>query len=319
MTATLVPTEPPTSTPTPVATLNPEGHVGLGAYLDGTPYDRFAAVRRFEGQLRHKMQYALWFQAWGNDDRDFPDYWIELAWQNGLVPVITWEPWKRDFDDPTALQPAYSLDSIAAGGHDEYIRAWAQGAKSVDVPIILRFAHEQSTEPGTRPWYPWQGDPEGYKAAYRHIVTLFHEEGVAKAQFLWSAMWLDWWASEYYPGDDVVDLVGTTVLNHGTGATEDWARWRTFDEMFGEQYQAALQWNKPIMITELATAEQGGDKAAWLRDCFTSLEVKYPLVQGVLLFETESDREWPGINWSVASSQESLDAFGEAIDNPYFK
>ena len=320
-TPTMIPTLIPTDTPipTPVATLNPAGHVGLGAYLEGTPYDRFAAVQRFESLLRHKMQYALWFQAWGNDDRTFPDYWIELALQNGLIPVITWEPWKRDFDDPTALQPKYSLESIAAGEHDEYIRSWALGAKAVDVPIILRFAHEQSTEPDTRPWYPWQGDPEGYKAAYRHIVTLFREEEVTNVQFLWSAMWLDLWASEYYPGDDVIDLVGTTVLNHGTGATEDWARWRTFNEMFGEQYQAALQWNKPIIITELATAEQGGDKVAWLRDCFTSLQVKYPLVEGVLLFETESDREWPRINWSVASSQESLTAFRKAIDDPYFR
>jgi len=302
-----------------MATLKPAGHVGLGAYLDGTPYDRFAAVQQFEGLLRRKMQYALWFQAWGNDDRGFPDYWIELASQNGLVPVITWEPWKRDFADPTAAQPAYSLSSIAAGEHDEYIRSWARGAKSIGVPIIIRFAHEQSTEPGARLWYPWQGDPEGYKAAFRHIVTLFREEGAGNVQFLWSAMWLDEWAYEYYPGDDIVDFVGTTVLNHGTAPTVPWANWRTFDELFGGQYQAALQWGKPMILTELATAEQGGDKAAWLRDCFTSLKPKYPFVQGVLLLEVQSDREWPNINWSVASSQESLAAFREAINDPYFK
>jgi hypothetical protein len=320
-TPTMIPTLVLTDTPipTPVATLNPAGHVGLGAHLEGTPYDRFAAIQQFEGLLRHKMQYVLWFQAWGNDDRGFPDYWIELASQNGLVPVITWEPWKRNFDDPAAPQPEYSLDSIAAGEHDEYIRSWARGAQSMGVPIILRFAHEQSTEPGVRLWYPWQGNPQGYKAAYGHIVTLFREEGARNVQFLWSAMWLDQWASEYYPGDDVVDYGGTTVLNHGTAPTVPWAEWRTFDELFGEQYQAALQWGKPIIVTELATAEQGGDKAAWLRDCFTSLQSRYPLVQGVLLLEAQSDREWPSINWSVASSEESLAAFREAIDDPYFK
>ena len=318
---TTAPPSVPTDTPAPkpIATLNPAGHVGLGAYLDGTPYDRFAAIRQFEGLLRHKIQYALWFQAWGDDDQAFPDYWIELASQNGLVPVITWEPWKRDFANPTGVQPAYSLSSIAAGEHDEYIRSWARGAKSVGVPIIIRFAHEQSTEPGARLWYPWQGDPEGYKAAYRHVVTLFREEGARKVQFLWSAMWLNDWASQYYAGDDVVDFVGTTVLNHGTAPTVPWANWRSFDELFNGQYQAALQWGKPIILTELATAEQGGDKAAWLRDCFTSLKPKYPLVQGVLLLEVQSDREWPNINWSVASSQESLAAFEEAIDDPYFK
>lgn len=132
-------------------------------------------------------------------------------------------------------------------------------------------------------------------------------------------MWLNQWAAEYYPGDDVVDLVGTTTLNHGTGATADWARWRGFEELFRGQYAAARQWNKPVMITELATAEQGGDKAAWLGYCFASLEIEYPLVVGVLLLEVESDREWPIINWSVASSKESLTAFREAIADPYFR
>jgi mannan endo-1,4-beta-mannosidase len=276
-------------------------------------------VYRFERLLQHKMQYVLWFQAWGNNDRAFPTQSIQLAAQRGLTPVITWEPWERDFPDPTAIQPAYSLSSIAAGEHDAYIRSWARSARAVGIPIIIRFAHEQSTEPGTISWYPWQGDPEGYRAAYRHVVALFREEGAANVQFLWSAMWLNGWASQYYPGDDVVDLVGTTVLNHGTGATAAWAQWRTFDELFGGQYQAALQWGKPIMVTELATAEQGGDKASWLRDCFTSLQPKYPLVQGMLLFEVESDREWPIINWSVASSPESLAAFQEALSDPYFK
>ncbi len=309
----------PSPTPTPAATLNPAGHVGLGAYLDGTPYDSFAAVQSFEASLKHRMQYALWFQAWGNDDRAFPSYWIGLAAQRGLVPVITWEPWTRNFVDPTALQPAYSLSSIASGAHDKYIRSWAQGAKAAGIPMIIRFAHEQSTQPGSRQWYPWQGDPEGYKAAFRHIVTIFRQEGATNVQFLWSAMWLDQWASQYYPGDDVVDLVGTTVLNHGTAPTTPWAQWRTFDDLFGVQYQAALHWNKPIMLTELATAEQGGDKAAWLRDCFTSLQPKYSLVQGMLLFEVRSDREWPIINWSVASSPASLAAFEAAISNSYFK
>jgi beta-mannanase len=132
-------------------------------------------------------------------------------------------------------------------------------------------------------------------------------------------MWLNLWAEAYYPGDDVVDIVGTTVLNHGTGARAEWARWRTFDELFADQYAAARTWDRPLMITELATAEQGGDKAAWLRDGFSSLQTTYPLVSGILLFEVTSDREWPTINWSVTSSEESRAAFQEVIEDPYFK
>jgi beta-mannanase len=293
--------------------------VGLGIYTEDLPRDSFASVYQFEKLVEHKMAYVLWFHAWGDKDRDFPLDAVRAASNLGLTPVITWEPWKRQFEDPTTSQPAYSLETIAAGEHDAHIRSWARGARSTGVPIVLRFAHEQSTEPGIKSWYPWQGDPEAYRAAFRHIVTLFREEGADDVEFLWSAMWLNSWAPEYYPGDDVVDWVGTTTLNHGTGAQAPWAEWRTFDDLFAPQYEAALQWDKPIMISEMATADQGGDKAAWLRDCFTSLEPRYPLVRAVLLFEVTSDREWPGINWSVAASDESLTAFKEAIDAPYFK
>jgi hypothetical protein len=42
------------------------------------------------------------------------------------------------------------------------------------------------------------------------------------------------------------------------------------------------------------------------------------MVVGVLLVEIRSDREWPAINWSVTSSPAALQAFREAISDPYF-
>jgi beta-mannanase len=288
-------------------------------YLPGIFYDEFDSLELFEQQIDHRMRYTLWYQAWGEPAPDFPSELVQLADDRGTIPIITWEPWKRDFDNPGRIQLAYTLATIVNGKHDRYIRAWARAARSTGVPLILRFAHEQSTEPGRRRWYPWQGDPEGYKTAFRHVVTLFREEGATNVQFLWSAMWLDEWAPQYYPGDDFVDLVGTTVLNHGTVPSEQWALWRTFDELFSEQHRSARRWDKPIIITEWASAEQGGDKAAWLGDGLASLKFKYPLVQGVVLFEVPSDREWPIIDWTVSSSPNALAAFKEAIRDPYFK
>jgi hypothetical protein len=318
-TPTLTPTSTETPLPPPVATLNPQGVVGLGVYTVDVPYDGFDSVYHFEAQAKHKMAYVLWFQTWGDADRDFARGRVWDAYRHGLTPVITWEPWKRDFTNPVATQPEFTLQTIAAGSQDDYIRSWARSAASLGVPIVIRFAHEQSTEPGVRSWYPWQGDPEGYRGAFRHIVQIFREEGATNVQFFWSGMWLHQWAEEYYPGDDVVDWIGTTILNHGTGISEDWAAWRTFDDLFAVQYQAAVQWGKPVMIVELGTAEQGGDKADWLRDTFSSLPTKYPLVRAVLLFEVASDREWPNVDWSIASSPQSLTAFREAITDPYYK
>jgi len=296
----------------------PDG-VTVGAFTKQIPYDDFAALDRLGRLADHPLRLALWFQAWGDGDAVFYSDKVKLAAGKGYLPVITWEPWKRAFDDRLTVQPRYALSTIAAGAHDEYIRGWARAARDTGVPIILRFAHEQSTEPGVRSWYPWQGDPENFKAAFRHIVDIFREEGATNVRHLWSAMWLQRWASLYYPGDDVVDYIGTTELNHGTVPDTDWAKWRTFDEMFGPEYEAAAPWRKPLILTELATAEQGGNKAQWLRDCFASFETKYPLVVGLLLVEIESDLEWPTINWSVTSSPAALQAFKEAMADPYFR
>lgn len=294
------------------------GQVAVGAFTKQIPYDDFAALDRLGRLADHPLHLALWFQAWGDGDSVFYSDKVKLAADKGYLPVISWEPWQRAFDNRLTVQPEYALSTIAAGAHDEYIRGWARAARDTGVPIILRFAHEQSTEPGVRSWYPWQGDPENFKAAFRHIVEIFREEGATNVRHLWSAMWWHRWAALYYPGDDVVDYIGTTELNHGTVPDKQWAQWRTFDEMFGPEYAAALPWNKPLMLTELASAEQGGDKAQWLRDCFTSFETKYPLVVGVLLVEIESDLEWPSINWSVTSSPAALRAFRQAMSDPYF-
>jgi hypothetical protein len=295
------------------------GGVALGAFTKEIPYDNFAVVERLAGQINHPLRLALWFQAWGDGDAVFYTDYVRLAAEKGYTPVISWEPWKRAFNDRLTVQPTYALSTIAAGAHDDYIRSWARGAKETGVPIILRFAHEQSTQPGVRSWYPWQGDPENFKAAFRHIVAIFREEGATNVRFLWSAMWLHQWANLYYPGDDAVDYIGTTELNHGTVPDANWAKWRTFDEMFGPEYAAAVPWSKPMILTELASAEQGGDKAQWLRDCFVSFKSRYPLVVGVLLVEIKSDLEWPTINWSVTSSPTALQAFKAAVNDPYFR
>jgi len=318
-TPTITPTPSRTPLPPPVATLNPQGTVGLGIYTVDVPYDNFDSVYRFESQVRHKMSYVLWFQAWGDGDSAFARGRIWDAHRRGLIPVITWEPWRRDFTNTVATQPDFTLQAIAAGLQDEYIRSWARSAATMNVPIVIRFAHEQSTEPGVRSWYPWQGDPVGYREAFRHIVEVFREEGADNVEFFWSAMWLHQWADEYYPGADVVHWVGTTILNHGTEIPEDWAEWRTFSRLFDVQYQAALQWNKPIMIVELGTASAGGDKAQWLRDAFTALPASYPQVRAVLLFEVRSDREYPSINWSIAETPASLAAFRESVNTPYYR
>jgi beta-mannanase len=240
-----------------------------------------------------------------------------------LIPIITWEPWKQDFENPTKAQPEFALcGAIAAGKQDDYIRSWAEGSAEAEVDMIIRFGHEMSTPGREKHWYPWQGQSECYVRAFQHIVGIFREEGADKVEFMWSPMWSQYWEGtpeRYYPGDQFVDIVGTTILNHGLGTDTEWGQWFEFAEMFGPQYEYYEQLGKPIFVMELGSAEQGGDKAQWLRDAYSSLSTDYPLVQGVVMLEVAQDREWPDINWSVTSSSEALETFQELMAHPYFK
>ena len=292
--------------------------VGIGIYTPAPLDGALEPIRGFEALVDHRMAYALWFQAWGDADAAFRPDLVGAVARRGLVPVITWEPWRRDFAAPTTPQPRYSLSSIADGEHDAYLRDWARQARAAGTPIVLRFAHEATTRPGEKLWYPWQGEPEEYRRAFRRVVGLFRAEGADNVRFMFSGMRLHEHADAYYPGDDVVDYVGSTVLNHGTAPDVPSARWRSFAELFAPQYRAARAWGKPVFLTEVASAEQGGDKARWLGDFLDALPRDYPSVVGILLLETR-DREWSTIDWSVASGPESLAAFRRAVADPHFR
>lgn len=64
---------------------------------------------------------------------------------------------------------------------------------------------------------------------------------------------------------------------------------------------------KPLMIAEMASAEQGGDKAAWITDGFARLMTDLPDVKAVVWFDRFDPRL--GTHWEIDSSAESLAAF----------
>src|SRR6185503_14688316 len=100
--------------------------------------------------------------------------------------------------------------------------------------------------------YPWSGtDPSLYRAAFRHVVEVFRSEGADNARWVWSPAG-EARALDFYPGDDVVDYVGLTVLGD--------ARWdaelgfeprQTMADVLRPRYARFAALGKPIMIAEL--------------------------------------------------------------------
>jgi mannan endo-1,4-beta-mannosidase len=310
--------------PTSKLSLNPAGRIGLGVYLEDSYKTKFQSVLDFEDKIDKKLEYIHFFSAWGDADRDFPDFYFDYIKSLKLTPIITWEPWKRDFDNPNIIQPEYSLASINTGAHDEYIKEWAKKAKEQDSPIILRFAHEMTTPTGTQIWYPWQGDPENYKLAFQRVVSIFRENSVNNVTFMWNPLAYDGSGSvePYYPGDEYVDYIGFTIINLGDSVSKVGFKytWQSCSTLLAKQLEGTKDKNKPIIVAELLSSEKGGNKSEWYLECLDLLG-KTPLIVGVVSSQVEEDTTWTTqpIDWRVDSTPASLEAFITQVKKSSFK
>ena len=106
----------------------------------------------------------------------------------------------------------------------------------------------------------------------------------------------------YYPGSDVVDVLALDGYNWGALDV-----WQTYSQVFGPSYDALANLDpvKPVMIAETASAESGGDKAAWITSAFTrEVATRTPRVAVVVWFDVNKETDW-----RVESSATGLSAY----------
>ena len=120
------------------------------------------------------------------------------------IPLITVEPFAATSDTTTPV-----LQQIASGQLDDELIQLADVVRDDGPPtVLIRWAQEMDLTL----LYPWSSnDPALYQAAFRHVVEVFRAEGATNVQWVWSPAGQGN-ALAYYPGDDVVDYVGLTVL-----------------------------------------------------------------------------------------------------------
>ncbi|MDO9407973.1 glycosyltransferase family 2 protein [Patulibacter sp.] len=220
----------------------------------------------------------------------------------GAVPEITWEP--RDHRAPRD-QKRFRMERIARGDFDAYANAWARRLAAYGRPVVLRFAHEMNHHA-----YPW-GTAEGtrpgtYVTAWRHLRSVFAKAGATNVRWDWSptASNLDW---RYYPGDDVVDIIGLTGFNGGSDL--DWNGWRSPGEMFGRALRQIAERapGKPVEISEVSSSPNGGNRPAWIERLFV-LARRWPQVRTISWFNIDKQAQWR----LVPDSPESV-AFREGL------
>jgi len=277
--------------------------------------------------------------AYQNFSSAFPNGFLQGNAYVGRISLLTWE----FFPGSTQRVAEYEgrvLEAIIDGLYDDVLMNWADGARAFGKPVFLRFGHEMNGD-----WYPWSGinngggeldgygspdlpdGPERFVDAYRYIHDFFTEQGATNVLWVWcpnapfEAMEqaLGSWnhAAAYYPGDEYVDWLCFDGYNWGSSAFGQQfnAQWQAFDEIFASSYAElqAINPEKPIMIGEFASTEEGGDKAAWIIDTFDTIRQDYPQIRALIWFHIAKETDW-----RINSSEAALEAYSQAVAEEYW-
>lgn len=237
-------------------------------------------------------------------DSNYDSYLKELTNKKRL-PVVTFL-----LEQKNSSQNSESVKDIISGKFDSNINNWAMEIKKLDSPVLIRFGNEMNGS-----WTYWSyknnyNDPDLYKLAYRHFVDVFKNTKVSNAYFVWnpnssSSPTYNWnHATLYYPGDMYVDWVGMTSYNFGKSAKTKFVGFKQLYDKLYYDYTRSFA-NKPLMIGEFGSVEQGGSKAGFINEFFSLIPSKYPNIKIALWFSAKHDT----YDFRVGTSQASTNAF----------
>ena len=257
--------------------------------------------------------------GWGIDVQD-PALYEPWASDNDLNKNNLYRQleqlWLRDYVSFVKIGSSTTIREIAGGQYDDRLNQMAQlykrwlqngdGRKAMFAPF-------QEMNGTWVPYYYASSTPaqrqQDFKDAYRHILEVFISNGVDRSQIWWvfapnGGSGLEDNFEYYYPGDDLVDLVGFASYNFGfCDATlksdgSDYGRWENYDTIY-EPYINRMQImapTKPIIITETGssalTSKEAREnhqydyaaKAAWFELNYSWL-ASQPMVLGIFYFD----------------------------------
>jgi hypothetical protein len=268
----------------------------LGAFADldtremyGTAPAAGGRISAFEELSRHRLAWVSISQEWDRS-LQFPRERVLTIWRHGAVPSIAFLPTGGVYGPgPRRHTPEhrYTLQRIIAGVFDGQLRAWADDARALGVPLLLAFGAEVNGG-----WGPWNA----------------RWNGASQTDSAWNSI------EAYYPGDAYVDWLGISVY----GALGPRVRMTQFARKLdasGAYTTLTKLSRRPIAIVQLGTVERGtGEKAAWIRSALRTLRSgRYARVRAVVWWSMDG-----AASTRIDSTPEALTAFRAGVQGTSF-
>jgi len=257
----------------------------LGVYSRGLPRS-YQPAQAFASAIGRAPNIAVYYSTW---HERFQAIFAQQAWRHHTIVLVQMEPF------------AVSMASIAAGDSDPYLRAYADAVRGFGHPVILSFGHEVNG-----PWYPWGTNTPArlYRAVWRHIVTVFRQQGAGNVTWLWAVnIGLLPALRLRYPGRAYVNWIGVT--GYYTSADSNFAN--VLAQTIA--YMRRLAPGKPVLIDETGIAT-GPARPAQIMNLFRA--ARRDNLLGVVYFDVRQSGGAYQQDWQLEGDPASVAAFRRA-------
>jgi hypothetical protein len=192
-----------------------------------------------------------------------------------------------------------SPEQIASGADDKALQSYALAIGTMQSPVGVVFDHEFNG-----PWSPYgyhHATPAQYIAAWRHVVTLFRDNGATNAIWIWNPNVSDKWTApdlqSWYPGDAYVNWVG---LDGYFYLTTD-----TYESVFSSTIDQIRAFTKRPQIIIETGANPASGRARAIASLFQGVE-KTPGLLGLIYFDFDKTSVH---DWYIDGDPSALTAF----------
>jgi hypothetical protein len=297
-------------------------YFGANAYFSEQPNQlegdtvSAAAINDFAAAAGRRPVIASFVQHWFKG-LGFPKTKIMTIWRTGAIPYVRMWPHAGSpygsGNPPEQYPGIYALQNIIDGKFDQELKAWADAARATNIPIVMEFGDEENAD-----WGPWGGiwngggdttgygdpslsdGPERFRDAYRHMVTLFRNEGATNVS--WVFHMVEWYApnkpwesfANYYPGNDYVDwlalsLFGLNTLPDGSLASFEQLLSTFHSPDYPGIYNDITRLGpKPLSLMYVGVTPKQGDAPGWTGGMFDTLQSgRYPRVAMMSWFNSD--------------------------------